>query len=94
MIRDRRIYRVRVRQNFPGWQARALTTARSSTPDVITVRADTTVGEITRLLTEQRINAAPVMDDEFSVSDADAETQTRRPSGAARVDTGRNRFAP
>lgn len=37
------------------------------TPDVITVRADTTVNEIARLLTENRINAVPVVDDEFHV---------------------------
>lgn len=64
------------------------------TPDVITVRADTTVGEITRLLTEQSINAAPAPNDEFRVSDADAETQIHRTSGAARVDTETNCFAP
>ena len=37
------------------------------TPDVITVRADTTVDEIARLLTKHRINAVPVVDDEFHV---------------------------
>lgn len=37
------------------------------TPDVITVRADTTVDEIARLLTEHRINAVRVVDDEFHV---------------------------
>jgi CBS-domain-containing membrane protein len=37
------------------------------TPDVITVRAETTVDEIARLLTEHRINAVPVVDDEFHV---------------------------
>lgn len=37
------------------------------TPDVITVRADTAVDEIARLLTKHRINAAPVVDDEFHV---------------------------
>jgi CBS domain-containing protein len=37
------------------------------TPNVITVRADTTVDEIARLLTEHRINAVPVVDDEFHV---------------------------
>jgi CBS-domain-containing membrane protein len=37
------------------------------TPDVITVRADTTVDEIAQLLTKHRINAVPVVDDEFHV---------------------------
>lgn len=37
------------------------------TPDVITVRADTPVNEIARLLTAHRINAVPVVDDEFHV---------------------------
>jgi len=37
------------------------------TPDVITVRADTPVDEIARLLTKHRANAAPVVDDEFHV---------------------------
>jgi CBS-domain-containing membrane protein len=37
------------------------------TPDVITVRAETTVDEIARLLTGHRINAVPVVDDEFHI---------------------------
>lgn len=37
------------------------------TPDVVTVRADTNVAEIARLLIERRINAVPVVDDEFFV---------------------------
>ncbi|QQS47293.1 MAG: CBS domain-containing protein [Acidobacteriota bacterium] len=42
-------------------------TSEMMTPDVITVRAETTVEEIARLLTEHRINAVPVVDDEFHV---------------------------
>ena len=37
------------------------------TPDVITIRADTPVDEIARLLTSHRISAVPVVDDEFHV---------------------------
>lgn len=42
-------------------------TSEVMTPDVITVRTETTVEEIARILTEHRINSVPVVDDEFHV---------------------------